>query len=219
MKALMYSILVLVLITVVSAVPTGTNYTIHSFDECSSLSVTVTGSQNIDDDEYFLHDCNEVFNNTWDCNCSDGFDLILSTKINTINSYTFSMDYNYEKETSSLLSSSSSGGSSVGNIGEIIFTDDDEEETETEEMDTESEAVEEFEAPMVGTFYRAPAPDAEPFVEIGDKVQKGDTLCIIEAMKLMNEIEVETSGIIKDILVKDSESVEYGQTLFRIKQD
>lgn len=71
-------------------------------------------------------------------------------------------------------------------------------------------------SPMVGTFYLKPAPDADPYVSIGDKVKKGDTLCIIEAMKLMNEIESEFDGEIKEILVKDGESVEYGKPLFRI---
>jgi len=71
-------------------------------------------------------------------------------------------------------------------------------------------------APMVGTFYRAPAPDAPPYVEIGDKVKEGQVVCIIEAMKLMNEIEAEVSGVITDILVEDGHPVEYGQPLFVI---
>jgi acetyl-CoA carboxylase biotin carboxyl carrier protein len=84
---------------------------------------------------------------------------------------------------------------------------------ETEEPDT---AAEEHvvKAPIVGTFYRAPSPDADPFVEEGDSVEEGDVLCIIEAMKLMNEIECETSGTIKDILVEDAEPVEFDQPLF-----
>ncbi len=69
-------------------------------------------------------------------------------------------------------------------------------------------------APIVGTFYRAPSPDADPFVEVGDSVDEGDVLCIIEAMKLMNEIECETSGTIKEILVEDAEPVEFDQPLF-----
>ena len=85
--------------------------------------------------------------------------------------------------------------------------------------DTKDEDHDEFVSPMVGTFYRAPAPDADPFVEVGDRVQEGDTLCIIEAMKLMNEIEAEASGTIKDILVDDAESVEYGQVLFIIEHN
>jgi len=75
----------------------------------------------------------------------------------------------------------------------------------------------EIKAPIVGTFYRAPAPDAPPYVEEGDRVEKGQVLCIIEAMKLMNEIESEVSGIVKKILVKNGEPVEYGQPLFLIQ--
>ena len=71
-------------------------------------------------------------------------------------------------------------------------------------------------SPMVGTFYLKPSTNAEPYVKVGQKVKKGDVLCIIEAMKLMNEIESEYDGIVEEILVKDSESVEYGKPLFRI---
>ena len=71
-------------------------------------------------------------------------------------------------------------------------------------------------APTVGVFYSAPSPDARPFVEVGDQVKKGDTLCIIEAMKLMNEITAEQDGEIVDICVKSGEVVEYSQTLFKI---
>jgi len=71
-----------------------------------------------------------------------------------------------------------------------------------------------IEAPMVGTFYRAPSPGADPFVGVGDEVDEGDTLCILEAMKLMNEIAAEESGVIREILVADAEPVEYGTVLF-----
>jgi acetyl-CoA carboxylase biotin carboxyl carrier protein len=71
-------------------------------------------------------------------------------------------------------------------------------------------------APMVGTFYRAPAPDAPPYVEKGKRVSRGDTLCIIEAMKLMNELECEVEGTIAEILVENGQPVEYGQPLFRV---
>ncbi|NLV92795.1 MAG: acetyl-CoA carboxylase biotin carboxyl carrier protein [Firmicutes bacterium] len=74
-------------------------------------------------------------------------------------------------------------------------------------------------APMVGTFYVAPAPDAEPYVKVGDRVQVGQPLCIIEAMKLMNEIEAEVSGKIVKVLVSNAQPVEYGQPLFVIEQD
>ncbi len=72
-------------------------------------------------------------------------------------------------------------------------------------------------SPMVGTFYRAPDPASPPFVEIGDEVKKGQTLCIIEAMKLMNEIESEFEGTIEETFAENGKSVEYGQKLFSIK--
>ena len=72
------------------------------------------------------------------------------------------------------------------------------------------------ESPLVGTFYAAPAEDASPFVSVGDQVKKGQTLAIVEAMKLMNEIESEYDGTITEILVENGEAVEYGQPLFRI---
>jgi acetyl-CoA carboxylase biotin carboxyl carrier protein len=71
-------------------------------------------------------------------------------------------------------------------------------------------------APMVGTFYRSSGPDAAPFVEVGQTVQAGDTLCVIEAMKLMNEIEADVSGVIKSIQVENGQAVEYGQPMFVI---
>jgi acetyl-CoA carboxylase biotin carboxyl carrier protein len=72
-------------------------------------------------------------------------------------------------------------------------------------------------SPMVGTFYRAPSPDAPSFVDVGGRIVPGDTLCIIEAMKLMNELEAEVSGTIREVLVQNGEPVEYGQVLFRVE--
>ncbi len=72
-------------------------------------------------------------------------------------------------------------------------------------------------APVVGTFYAAPSPDASPFVAVGQRVDKGQVLCIIEAMKLMNEIEAETAGTVVACLVEDGTPVEYGQPIFRIR--
>ena len=69
-------------------------------------------------------------------------------------------------------------------------------------------------SPMVGTFYRAPSPGADPFVQVGDTVKEGQTLCIIEAMKLLNEIESDAAGVVKEILVENGQAVEYGQPLF-----
>ncbi|MBD0346498.1 MAG: acetyl-CoA carboxylase biotin carboxyl carrier protein [Coleofasciculus sp. Co-bin14] len=76
---------------------------------------------------------------------------------------------------------------------------------------------EEVLSPMVGTFYRSPSPDDPPYVEVGDRIRIGQTVCIIEAMKLMNEIEAEVSGEVVEILVENGKPVEYGQPLMRIK--
>ena len=74
----------------------------------------------------------------------------------------------------------------------------------------------EITSPMVGTFYRAPAPEEPPFVDVGERIAKGDTVCIIEAMKLMNDIEAEVTGEIMEIVVENGEPVEYGQVLMRV---
>jgi len=76
-----------------------------------------------------------------------------------------------------------------------------------------------LDSPMVGTFYRAPSPDASTFVELGDRVQVGQTLCIIEAMKLMNEIESDAAGVVEAILVDNGGPVQFGQPLFKIRED
>jgi len=75
----------------------------------------------------------------------------------------------------------------------------------------------EVKSPMVGTFYRSPAPEAPPYVEVGAHVSKGQTLCILEAMKLMNELESEVDGIVREVLVENADPVEYGEVLFRIE--
>ena len=72
-------------------------------------------------------------------------------------------------------------------------------------------------SPIVGTFYDAPSPDAEPFVKVGDQVSVGKVLCIVEAMKLMNEIESDASGEVVKVFVKPGQPVEYGQALFAVK--
>jgi acetyl-CoA carboxylase biotin carboxyl carrier protein len=88
------------------------------------------------------------------------------------------------------------------------------------QQETAPEATEEsghvINSPIVGTFYRSPSPEDDPFVNEGDQVQKGETLCIVEAMKIMNEIESEVSGTIKKVLVEDGEAVEFEQPLFVI---
>lgn len=79
------------------------------------------------------------------------------------------------------------------------------------------EEYKEIKSPMVGTFYSSSSPKAEPFVKVGDKIKKGQVVCIVEAMKLMNEIEAEFDGEIVEICKKDEDMVEYGTTLFKIK--
>ena len=83
---------------------------------------------------------------------------------------------------------------------------------------SQDEGTETFNSPMVGTFYRKPSPDDPPFVEMGKNIKTGDILCIVEAMKVMNEIQSEFDGEIVEILVKDGESVEYSQPLFKIRR-
>lgn len=75
----------------------------------------------------------------------------------------------------------------------------------------------EIKSPLVGTFYRSPKPGAPPFVNLNDKITKGQTLCIVEAMKVMNEIKAEIEGIIREICVKDGEPVDFGRTLFKVE--
>ncbi|MCX8033819.1 MAG: acetyl-CoA carboxylase biotin carboxyl carrier protein [Thermodesulfovibrio sp.] len=81
----------------------------------------------------------------------------------------------------------------------------------------EEETLHTITSPLVGTFYRSSSPDSPPFVEVGTKVEKGQVLCIIEAMKIMNEIESDVSGVVKKILVESGQPVEYGEPLFLIE--
>jgi len=83
-------------------------------------------------------------------------------------------------------------------------------------LGSSGKALLEITSPMVGTFYRAPSPDVSSFVEVGSRISKGDPLCIIEAMKLMNELEADIDGTIAEICVSNGEPVEYGQLLFRV---
>lgn len=85
------------------------------------------------------------------------------------------------------------------------------------ETPKEEETLHTVISPLVGTFYRGPSPDSPPFVELGTRVEKGQVLCIIEAMKIMNEIESDVSGIVKKVLVENGQPVEYGEPLFLIE--
>ncbi len=77
-------------------------------------------------------------------------------------------------------------------------------------------ALKEIKSPMVGTFYMAPEPGAAPYVKVGSRITSGQTVCIIEAMKIMNEIEAEITGVVREVLVDDSQPVEFGQVLYRV---
>ena len=85
--------------------------------------------------------------------------------------------------------------------------------------ETTDSSLVEITSPMVGTFYRSPSPDADAFTTTGARIAAGDVLCIIEAMKLMNELEAEVEGTVREICVENGEPVEYGQVLFRIQPD
>jgi acetyl-CoA carboxylase biotin carboxyl carrier protein len=90
---------------------------------------------------------------------------------------------------------------------------------EAREVAPELDGLHEIRSPVVGTFYRAPAPGEEPYVEVGDKVRAGQTLCIVEAMKLMNEIPSDVSGEVAEILVEDAAGVQYDQPLFYVRPE
>jgi acetyl-CoA carboxylase biotin carboxyl carrier protein len=104
----------------------------------------------------------------------------------------------------------------MGNPGQQIAPQMAEAAAQTAESSANDDCIE-ITAPMVGTFYRASAPDAEPYVEVGDTVEADDVICIIEAMKVMNEIKAEIAGEVVEILVDNGDVIEYGQPLFKIR--
>ena len=89
-------------------------------------------------------------------------------------------------------------------------------ESEPREAGRPSSSLKDIKSPMVGTFYKSPEPGADPYAKIGTRVTAGQTVCIIEAMKIMNEIEAEIAGVVREILVDDAQPVEFGQVLFRV---
>lgn len=103
----------------------------------------------------------------------------------------------------------------VSEIQEKIVQNDNIEKIENEEKNNDLTKI--VKSPMVGTFYSSPAPDKPPFVKVGDKVSKGQVLCVVEAMKLMNEIESEYDGEIAEICINNEDMVEYGTPLFKLK--
>ena len=105
----------------------------------------------------------------------------------------------------------------VNNVSSRNNIQEQNDETKVDEKKEDSRKLNIIKSPMVGTFYLKPSPTADPYVEIGKEVKKGDTVCIVEAMKLMNEIESEFDGKIAEIYVKDGEAVGYGEPLFGIE--
>lgn len=105
----------------------------------------------------------------------------------------------------------------VNNVSSRNNIQEENDETKADEKKEDSRKLNIIKSPMVGTFYLKPSPTSEPYVEIGKEVKKGDTVCIVEAMKLMNEIESEFDGKIAEIYVKDGEAVGYGDPLFGIE--
>ena len=109
----------------------------------------------------------------------------------------------------------------INPLPQVMESPSSETETKKETSDTAETKVidgKSINSPMVGTFYSSPNPGADPFVKVGDKVSEGDVLCIIEAMKMMNEVKSDYNGIIKEILISDAEPVEYGEALFVIEE-
>lgn len=105
----------------------------------------------------------------------------------------------------------------VNNVSSRNNIQEENDETKVDEKKEDSRKLNIIKSPMVGTFYLKPSPTSDPYVEIGKEVKKGDTVCIVEAMKLMNEIESEFDGKIAEIYVKDGEAVGYGEPLFGIE--
>lgn len=100
---------------------------------------------------------------------------------------------------------------------EVVMKEIPKQQAETEVVVENDDTIIEIVSPMVGTFYRKPSPESDPYVEVGDQINESTIVCIVEAMKLFNEIEAETTGEIIEVLVGDGELVEYGQPLFKVK--
>lgn len=130
--------------------------------------------------------------------------------------YEIQRDNNILKSSNNINSIHSDNDANINNFNQKN-TKPAEKAEKSEELEFLKEPLTEIKTPIVGTFYRAPSPDSEPYVDIGSKVRKGDILCVVEAMKSMNEIESEYDGVIEDILVENGKPVEYEQSLFKIK--
>ena len=144
--------------------------------------------------------------------------ILENSNVNEIEVRFWGRRYRVSKQPSVVVQDSSDSNSQISSqnlVQPISSFDESQDIKKTDEV--EDESCEDLLSPMPGTFYTAPTPDDEPFVSVGDKVKKGQTLCIIEAMKIMNEIESELDGTIINIKVNNGDPVEYNQTLFEIK--
>tara|TARA_B100001094_G_scaffold67536_1_gene63712 strand:- start:186 stop:659 length:474 start_codon:yes stop_codon:yes gene_type:complete len=144
--------------------------------------------------------------------------ILENSNVNEIEINFWGRRYRVSKQPSAVVQDSSVSNSQTSskNLGQPVTSLD--ESQDIKKIDeVENVLCEDLLSPMPGTFYTAPTPDDEPFVSVGDKIKKGQTLCIIEAMKIMNEIESELDGTIINIKVNNGDPVEYNQTLFEIK--
>tara|TARA_B100001093_G_scaffold167205_1_gene159783 strand:- start:4721 stop:5194 length:474 start_codon:yes stop_codon:yes gene_type:complete len=144
--------------------------------------------------------------------------ILENSNVNEIEINFWGRRYRVSKQPSAVVQDSSVSNSQTSskNLGQPVASLD--ESQDIKKIDeVENVLCEDLLSPMPGTFYTAPTPDDEPFVSVGDKIKKGQTLCIIEAMKIMNEIESELDGTIINIKVNNGDPVEYNQTLFEIK--
>ncbi|MFQ6608077.1 MAG: acetyl-CoA carboxylase biotin carboxyl carrier protein [Fidelibacterota bacterium] len=151
----------------------------------------------------------------WQARLQRLIEILETSDINEIEVGFWGRKFRVSKTVSPTVVSSDKGDVHSATLAESLGsepTPEPEKEIQTEEIENTIEVS----SPMVGTFYRSPAPDTEPFVKVGDHVATGQTLCIIEAMKIMNEIESEATGRIKEILVENAQPVEFGQPLFVI---
>ncbi len=141
--------------------------------------------------------------------------ILENSNVNEIEISFWGRKYRVSKQPSALIHRDESEVSQIPTKTEELNVKQNQESL-IEDNDKSIDPEESLLSPMPGTFYTAPTPDDPPFVSIGDKVKKGQVLCIIEAMKIMNEIESEYDGIVKDVMVNNGDSVEYNQSLFVI---
>lgn len=159
-----------------------------------------------------------VLNNPWQDKLQRIIEMLEASDINEIEVSFWGRKFRVSKGAEFTSASASVSQPTTVTVDESIRASESAQESAPEAGESESADVE-VTAPMVGTFYAAPSPESPPFVSVGDHVSAGQTLCIIEAMKIMNEIESDVTGRIAKIVVQNAEPVEYGQPIFLITLD